>query len=176
MLVLLDILVSFDIIDQRSLRAASRTQQVRVAPFMFPGQIAMSILPPPFCSLLCTHKLRAPRDERYNMLLCQQHIGIVQSCIPFFTEAISDSLTKMFPCLEERSRLKKGCYFQPSTEILGVFMTGGACSLYNISHHYLRDLTTNYQSRPSAAGHSELVIPLEHSDHRSAKENTLLCS
>lgn len=150
---------------------------MRVAPFMFAGQIGVSILSPPFCSLLCKHELRAPRDETYSTLLCQQHIGIVQSCTPFFTEAISDSLTKMFPCLEKkRSRLKKGCYFQPSTEMIGVFMTGGACSLYNIFHHHLRHLTTNYQSRPSAADRSELLIPPEHSDHRSAKENALLRS
>lgn len=134
---------------------------------MFAGQIAVSILSPPFCSLLCKHELRAPRDETYSTLLCQQHIGIVQSCTSFFTEAISDSLTKMFPCLEKkRSRLKKGCYFQPSTEMIGVFMTGGTCSLYNIFHHHLRHLTTNYQSRPSAADRSELLIPLEHSDHK----------
>lgn len=77
---------------------------MRVAPFMFAGQIAVSILSPPFCSLLCTHELRAPRDETYSTLLCQQHIGIVQSCTPFFTEAISDSLTKMFPCLEKKKK------------------------------------------------------------------------
>ena len=71
MLVLLVMLVSFDIIDQRTLSAVSRTQQEGMAPFMFAGQIAGSILSPPFCSFLCTHKPRALRDVRHNVLLCQ---------------------------------------------------------------------------------------------------------
>lgn len=100
---------------------------------------------------------------------------MAQFCIPFPTEAISGSLTKMFPCLEEGSRLKKGCYFQPSTEMMEVFVTAGAFSLYNASHHHLRHLTTNRQSRPSPAGHAELLNSLEHSDHKSVKENMLLC-
>lgn len=71
MLVLLDMLISFDMIDQRTLRAASRTQREGLAPFMFAGQIAGSILSPPFCSFLRTHKPRALRDVRHSVLLCQ---------------------------------------------------------------------------------------------------------
>lgn len=141
---------------------------------MFAGQIAVSILSPPFCSLLCTHELRAPRDETYSTLLCQQHIGIVQSCTSFFTEAISDSLTKMFPCLEKKKQIEEGLLLPTEyRDDRSVYDRRGMLAVQHISPSFE---ASYYQSRPSAADRSELLIPLEHSDHRSAKENALLRS
>lgn len=84
---------------------------------MFAGQTAESELFPHFCTVPCTDKPRAPRDVTQCAAL-PITLDRVQFCTAFPTEAVSGSLTKMFSCLEERRRLKKGCCFQPGTEMM----------------------------------------------------------